>query len=94
MMRSRPTVWKNVGSDAHSCKKDANRGYTVYQEAHKAIREDPWKGKDQEKKKSKEEKKAQYKDESLKHKQQKLSKDEKVERVKAKLNNLKSEMET
>jgi len=58
----------------------------LYQEAHKAIREDPFK-KDEEagEKKSKDE----YKKEALKHRNQKLSKEEKLERVKAKIAELK-----
>ncbi|OCL06793.1 60S ribosomal protein L5-B [Glonium stellatum] len=59
----------------------------LYAEAHKQIREDPWK-KDEEagEKKSKEE----YKKESLKYKQRKMTKAEKEERVKAKIAELKS----
>ncbi|KAI9799751.1 MAG: 60S ribosomal protein L5 [Piccolia ochrophora] len=58
----------------------------LYQEAHKAIREDPWKKDDEEgSKKSKEE----WKAESKKHKTYKLSKQEKEERVKAKIAELK-----
>lgn len=58
----------------------------LYQEAHKAIREDPFK-KDPEagEKKSKEE----YKEESLKFRQGKLSKEEKQKRVKEKIAALK-----
>ncbi len=54
----------------------------LYQEAHKAIREDPWK-KDEEagEKKSKEE----YKAESKKYRTPKLTKEEKMERVQAKI---------
>ena len=54
----------------------------LYQEAHKAIREDPWKKDDDAgEKKSKEE----YKAESKKYRTPKLSYDEKRERVKAKI---------
>lgn len=57
----------------------------LYQEAHKEIREDPFK-KDEEatEKKSKDE----YKQESLKYRQAKLSREEKRERVKAKIASL------
>jgi len=58
----------------------------LYAEAHKQIREDPWKkDEDEGDKKSKEE----YKKESLKYKQRKMSKAEKEERVKAKIAELK-----
>jgi len=58
----------------------------LYQEAHKQIREDPFKKVDEAgEKKSKDE----YKKESLKYKGRKLTKDEKVERVKAKIAELK-----
>ncbi|MCJ1326864.1 60S ribosomal protein L5 [Thelotrema lepadinum] len=63
-----------------------------YQEAHKAIRKDPWKKEETQNtspKKSKEE----WKAESKKYKQNKLTKEEKVERVKAKINAQKTEME-
>lgn len=54
----------------------------LYQEAHKQIREDPWKKVEgSEPKKTKEE----YKQESLKYKGRKLTKEEKMERVKAKI---------
>jgi len=54
----------------------------LYQDAHKQIREDPFKkGDDEDDKKSKEE----WKKESLKYRQKKLSKAEKGERVKAKI---------
>jgi large subunit ribosomal protein L5e len=54
----------------------------LYQEAHKQIREDPFKKVDDAgEKKTKEE----YKKESLKYKGRKLTKDEKLERVKAKI---------
>lgn len=59
----------------------------LYQEAHKAIREDPFKKDDEEgEKKSKEE----YKAESLKYRKGKMSYEEKRERVKAKIEALKS----
>jgi len=58
----------------------------LYQEAHKQIREDPFKKADDAgEKKTKEE----YKKESLKYKGRKLTKEEKVERVKAKIAELK-----
>jgi len=58
----------------------------LYQEAHKQIREDPFKKVDEAgEKKTKEE----YKKESLKFKGRKLTKDEKIERVKAKIAELK-----
>ncbi len=54
----------------------------VYTEAHKQIRADPWKkDEDAGEKKSKEE----YKKESLKHRNKKLTREEKQERVKAKI---------
>ena len=62
----------------------------VYLEAHKAIREDPFK-KDEEdegEKKTKEE----WKEESKKFRKSKLSKEEKVERVKAKIEAVKAEL--
>lgn len=59
----------------------------MYQEAHKAIREDPFKKDDEEgEKKSKEE----YKEESKKYKQPKVSKEEKMERIKAKIGEVKA----
>jgi len=59
----------------------------LYQEAHKAIREDPFKKDDEEgEKKSKDE----YKKESLKHRKGKMSKEQKVERIKAKIDKLKA----
>jgi len=57
----------------------------LYQEAHKAIREDPFKKVEGAEKKSKDE----YKKESLKYKGRKLTKDEKRERVKAKIAEIK-----
>jgi len=58
----------------------------LYQEAHKAIREDPFKKVDEAgEKKTKEE----HKKESLKFRGRKLTKDEKMERVKAKIAELK-----
>ena len=61
----------------------------MYAEAHKAIREDPWKKDDEEgEKKSKEE----YKKESLKYRTPKMSKEEKKERVKAKIEAVKAEL--
>lgn len=60
----------------------------LYQEAHKAIREDPFKKVDEAgEKKDKEE----YKKESLKFKGRKATKEEKLERVKAKIAALKDE---
>jgi large subunit ribosomal protein L5e len=62
----------------------------LYAEAHKAIREDPWK-KDEdegEEKKSKEE----WKEESKKYKQKKLTKAEKMERVQQKIKALADEI--
>ena len=57
----------------------------MYQEAHKAIREDPLKEDDEAgSKKSKEE----WKQESLKYRNKKMSKQEKVDRVKAKISKL------
>ena len=63
----------------------------MYQEAHKAIREDPYLKDDEEdegEKKSKDE----WKAESKKHKQAKISYDEKQERVKAKIGKVKESM--
>lgn len=58
----------------------------LYQEAHKQIREDPWKKVESSApKKTKEE----YKKESLKYKVPKLTKEQKVERVKARISELK-----
>lgn len=60
----------------------------LYQEAHKAIREDPWRKDDEAgDKKTKEEHKA----ESKKFRTPKLTKEEKVERVKAKIEAVKAE---
>jgi len=56
----------------------------LYQEAHKAIREDPFKKVEGEKKS-----KDEYKQESLKYRGRKLTKDEKRERVKARIAALK-----
>jgi large subunit ribosomal protein L5e len=59
----------------------------LYQEAHKAIREDPFKKDDEAgQKKSKDE----YKKESLKYRKGKSSKEEKTERIKAKIDKLQS----
>ena len=68
---------------------DAEGLEELYQEAHKAIREDPFK-KDEEagEKKSKE----HWKQESLKYKTKKLSYDEKRERVKAKIETVKENL--
>lgn len=61
----------------------------MYQEAHKAIREDPFKkDKGAGEKKTKE----QYKKESQKFKKQKMSKEEKMERVKGKIAKVKEAM--
>ena len=61
----------------------------MYQEAHKAIREDPFKkDEDEGEKKSKEE----YKKESKKYLQPKMSKEEKMERVKEKIAQVKEAM--
>lgn len=62
----------------------------LYQDAHKAIREDPWKKDDEEdegEKKSKEE----WKEESKKYKHKKLTKDEKMARVQEKIKSLAGE---
>lgn len=62
----------------------------MYEEAHKAIREDPFKAaedEDGEKKKTKEE----WKEESKKYRKTKLTKEEKMERVKAKIESVKAE---
>ncbi|KAL9087949.1 MAG: hypothetical protein Q9159_003391 [Coniocarpon cinnabarinum] len=62
----------------------------MYTNAHKAIRDDPFmKDPDAPPKKSKEE----YKKESLKYKQNKLSKEEKEQRVKEKIGELKDELD-
>lgn len=60
----------------------------MYLEAHKAIKEDPWK-KDEEKEEGKG--KEYWKEESKKYRQPKLSKEEKMERVKAKIAAVKAE---
>ena len=61
----------------------------LYQEAHKAIREDPFKKDDEEgEKKSKEE----YKEESKKYRKGKISYEERKERIKAKIEAVKSQM--
>ena len=63
----------------------------MYAEAHKAIREDPFKvaeDEDEDKMKTKEE----WKEESKKYKKRKMSKEEKMERVKAKIEAVKAEM--
>lgn len=57
----------------------------LYTEAHKQIRADPFKKGDEGSKKTKE----QYKAESLKYRQKKLSKDEKMARVKARMAEIK-----
>ncbi|MCJ1469718.1 60S ribosomal protein L5 [Pseudocyphellaria aurata] len=62
----------------------------LYQEAHKAIREDPWKKDDDDDKEKKT--KEEYKAESKKHHQPKLSKEEKMERVKVKIEAVKAEL--
>lgn len=60
----------------------------LYQEAHKAIREDPWKKEEEEgKKKSKEE----WKAETKKHRNAKLTREEREERVKAKIEAVKAD---
>lgn len=63
----------------------------LYQEAHKAIRADPWKKADDEDgagKKTKEE----WKAESKKYRSGKLSKEQKAERVRAKIDKIKEDM--
>jgi len=66
--------------------KEADGLEEMYQGAHKAIREDPWKkDEDEGTKKTKEE----WKEESLKYRNKKLTKEEKVENVKAKIAELK-----
>ncbi|KAI9753142.1 MAG: 60S ribosomal protein L5 [Chaenotheca gracillima] len=65
---------------------DAEGLEEMYTEAHKGIREDPWKkAEDHDQRKSKEE----HKKESLKYRTKKLSKEEKDERVKARIAELK-----
>lgn len=61
----------------------------MYQEAHKAIREDPFQKDDEDdgEKKSKEE----WKKESLKYRKSKITKEEKMERVKAKIDAVKAD---
>lgn len=56
----------------------------LYQEAHRVIREDPWK-KDEDDEGKKKKTKEEYKAESKKYLVKKLTKDEKEERVKAKI---------
>ena len=63
----------------------------LYQEAHKQIREDPWKKADDEdegEKKTKEE----YKEESKKYKQRKQTKEEKKARIQEKIKELAEEI--
>jgi large subunit ribosomal protein L5e len=61
----------------------------MYQEAHKAIREDPFKKEEDDgEKKTKDE----HKEESKKHRKQKLSKEERMERVKGKIAKVKQAM--
>ena len=63
----------------------------MYGEAHKAIREDPFKkaeDEDEGEKKTKEE----WKEESKKYKKTKISKEEKMERVRAKIEAVKADM--
>ena len=61
----------------------------MYTEAHSAIREDPWKKDDDEgEKKSKD----YWKEESKKHRTPKLSKEEKAERVKARIAEVKADL--
>ncbi|KAL8701767.1 MAG: hypothetical protein Q9224_000345 [Gallowayella concinna] len=62
----------------------------MYQEAHKEIREDPWK-KDEEVEQGKKSKQ-HWKDESKKYRKGKDSKEEKMERVKAKIQAVKADM--
>lgn len=61
----------------------------MYQEAHKAIREDPWK-KDEEAEEGRKSKEY-WKEESKKYRTAKMSKEEKMERVKAKIQAVKAE---
>ena len=63
----------------------------LYQEAHKAIREDPWKKDDEEDGGEKKKTKEEWKRESKKHLTPKLSKEEKVARVKAKIEAVKAD---
>merc|ERR1712070_658664 len=60
----------------------------MYQEAHKAIREDPFKKNEEE---GEEKTKEEWKQESLKYRTAKLTKAQKEERVKAKIAELKAE---
>lgn len=62
----------------------------MYAEAHKGIREDPWK-KDEEAEKEKKSK-DYWKEESKKYRKGKDSKEEKMERVKAKIQAVKADM--
>lgn len=61
----------------------------MYQEAHKAIREDPWKKDDEEGEKKE---KDEYKEEGKKHKTPKLSKEQREERVKEHIEAIKADM--
>lgn len=65
----------------------------LYQEAHKAIREDPWK-KDEEDEGKKKKTKEEYKAESKKYLVKKLTKEEKEKRVKAKIESVIAEKES
>ena len=62
----------------------------MYQEAHNSIREDPWKKEEgaEEGRKGKD----YWKEESKKYRQGKMSKEEKMERVKAKIQEVKADM--
>ncbi len=62
----------------------------LYQEAHKAIREDPWKKDDDDDDKPKKTRE-EWKAESKKFKVNKLAKEKKMERVKAKIESVKAE---
>lgn len=63
----------------------------LYQEAHKAIREDPWKKDDGEGEGEGKKSKEEWKAESKKHRASRLTKEEKVERVKAKIDAVKAD---
>ena len=72
---------------SHEAEVEADGLEEMYQEAHKAIREDPWKKDDEDgNKKTKEE----WKAEGKKYRKSKMSKEEKEARIQAKISELAS----
>lgn len=66
----------------------------LYQNAHKAIRDDPWKKDDEDDEGKKKKTKEEYKAESKKYLVKKLTKEEKEKRVKAKIESVIAEKES